>query len=156
MRIKIQETAITDFAHDFERLSHIQNRFSNLLDLDFNITSQLQAQAEFRPSIKKPGIRVTIKLSDIIPALAIEYYQQIIIEYIQGIGWDDLQYIGFIHKSDLQVEIDILFNRIISPDKIISLRCLGASWQQYQIIRDSYTNILHSLSPNSLCSMNVP
>lgn len=156
MRIKIKETAITDFAHNFEQLSHIKNRFCNLLDLDFNITSQLEKQAKFRPSIKKPGIRVNVKLSDIIPALTIDYYQQIIIEYIQGIGWDDLQYIGFIQKSDVEVEIDIIFNRIISPDKTISLRCLGANWQQYQIIRDSFSNILQSLSPNSLCLMNAP
>ncbi|WP_414530237.1 hypothetical protein [Nodularia chucula] len=155
MRIKIQETAISDFAHNFEQLSHIQNRFCNLLDLDFNITSQLEKQAKFRPSIKKPGIRVNVKFSDIIPALTIDYYQQIIIDYIQGIGWDDLQYVGFIQKSNVVVEIDIIFNRIISQNRVISLRCLGANWQQYQIIRDSYSNILQSLSPNSLCLMNA-
>ncbi|AVZ31736.1 hypothetical protein [Nodularia spumigena] len=159
MRISIQETAISDFSNIL-LFEDIHQRFShNLVDLDSipYVTAQFEKQANFRPSIKKPVIKVNIKLSDIIPDLTLEHYQKIIIEYIQGIGWDDLQYIGFIQIiSEIEVEIVTFFNRIISDHKFISIRCLGANCQQYQIIRESYANILQSLSPNSLCLMNAP
>ncbi|MCG6138316.1 MAG: hypothetical protein MET45_27455 [Nostoc sp. LLA-1] len=144
MKIKIQETAISDFLFFEENLPLKTRLFSNLVALNASIPEliyQFQRRSQASP-IKKPFIKVNIKFINVIPLTVLEY-QQILTEYLTQIGWDDLQYIGFI--SDLEqpnVEVDIIFNRVISRRKVISLQCLGANWKQYQILRESFQNLL--------------
>jgi hypothetical protein len=144
MKIKIQETAISDFCF-FEEILLKRRLFSNLVDLNASIpqiTYQFQRRSQASP-IKKPFIKVNIKFISVIP-LSILQYQQILTEYLTQIGWDDLQYIGFIN-FDLEqpnVEVDIIFNRVISRRKVISLQCLGANYKQYQILRESFQKLL--------------
>ncbi|MBE9052759.1 hypothetical protein IQ243_20490 [Nostocales cyanobacterium LEGE 11386] len=146
MKIKIQEIAINNFDNISEITATKKRLLSNLIDINssiFDIIKKFETQANFRSSIKKPGIKVNIKLIRVMPEFTLVHYQQLLLEYIQGIGWDDLQYIGFIHISS-DVEIDIIFNRVISSSQAISLRCIGANWRQYKIIEESYEGILES------------
>lgn len=149
MKIKIQETAITDFKSIAIIANSKTQLSSNLVDFHHSlpqIIKEFENLAHSRPLLKKPGIKVNIQFLN--PnSLSWQDYQQLLFEYLQEIGWNDLQYVSYIHIGS-DVEIETIFNRIISKNRIISLRCLGANWQQYKIIEESYHKILQSHFPH--------
>ncbi|WP_306423343.1 hypothetical protein [Nostoc favosum] len=62
--------------------------------------------------------------------------------YAKKMG-DDLQYIAFIAYRARYIEVNIIFNRVLSSTQIIDLKCLGAKWMQYDILYKSYTDIIN-------------
>jgi hypothetical protein len=147
VRAKIREEAITDFQHIYQldqTKKRLLGNIVNVLGATSHIVSAFYKQSSKRPSLKKVGIYVKLVFKHVQKILDEKYYEQIIYRYLQGIGWSDLQYIAFIAVRRNLVEIDIILNRVISSTKIIDLKCLGATWMQYEILQKVYTEIINT------------
>ncbi|RCJ40905.1 hypothetical protein A6770_37010 [Nostoc minutum NIES-26] len=112
------------------------------------IIAGFQSLANQRPKLKKLGIYFQISLSNISVPLCQKSCQQIISEYVYGIGWDDLQYISFLKITLNAVELHLIFNRVTPEGQLINLNCLGATGQQYDILRKSCSHLVKSLNEN--------
>ncbi|MBE9052499.1 hypothetical protein IQ243_19145 [Nostocales cyanobacterium LEGE 11386] len=157
MRAKIKEEAITDFQHIYhldQTKKRLLGNIVNVLGATSHIVSAFYKQSSLRPSLKKVGIYVKLVFKHVQKILDEKYYEQIIYRYLQEIGWSDLQYIAFIAVKRNFVEIDIILNRVISSTQIIDLKCLGATWMQYEILQKAYTDIINTANTKFLRSQN--
>jgi hypothetical protein len=150
MRMIIEESAINDFNIIEELASNRKRCLSSFLDIDAppsQIIESFQTLSQRRPKLRKLGIYTKISLKNLYVSLQETSCQQILSQYIRGIGWDDLQYISFFETASDCLYIHIIFNRVTPEARLIDLNCLGASWQQYEVLRKScYQIIQNSLS----------
>ncbi len=143
MRMIIHESAMNDFsliselAHNCSILT--ANLINPLLSPDC-LAQAFQIHSQKR-KLRKPGIYVKICLEFLDFNPTIEQFKQIIYEYLQGIKWNDLQYISFIIPRDKDIEIDLVFNRVTLEGNTIDLTCLGAKSIQYDILHQAYLKI---------------
>lgn len=117
----------------------------NFSDPTVRIINSFQKQSHFRPKLKKFGIHVKLIFKNIQKFLEEGFYKQILSKYLEEIGWNDLQYVSYITYSQNSIQIDIIFNRVISRSKIIDLKCLNATKKQYKILRQAYINTCNSI-----------
>ncbi|MDF5737776.1 MAG: hypothetical protein PUQ00_19505 [Nostoc sp. S13] len=106
------------------------------------IINSYQVLTKQRPKLKKVGIYVHITLKSFPITLSLDVSEQILNEYIQGIGWDDLQYVTFLKFHQDSLEFHLIFNRVMASGEVIDLNCLGAKSQQYDILQKSLINII--------------
>lgn len=150
MRAIIKEVAIADFEKIYQLDKNHKRLIGNLVNIwgsCTQIVNNFYQQSQLRPLIRKVGISVQIILAKLQVIIDDFYYQQIIDIYIKAIGWHDLQYIAFIVCQCRRVEINIIFNRVISTTQLIDLKCLRVTSRQYRILKMAYTNILNAANP---------
>ncbi|MEJ1938128.1 hypothetical protein WDZ92_48665, partial [Nostoc sp. NIES-2111] len=67
------------------------------------------------------------------------------------IGWHDLQYVCFFDILPRNIFIHIVFNRVTPNNQLIATDCIGATWQQYEILHQACSRIIEQ-SPHYLSS----
>lgn len=143
MRMTIKESAINNFDIITELAKTKKPCLGNLVDFD-SFVSQIIANfrllSEKRPKLKNLGIYCLISLKNTPRILLDKTCQQILIEYIKGIGWNDLQYVFFIENFGGYARFHLIFNRVTYEGNLIDLSCLGATVEQYDILRKAYNN----------------
>lgn len=140
MRIIIEESAIDNFCILEKIASNKKICSVSFLDIHADIDSLIasfQALSHQRPKLKKVAIYTTISLKNLDITLTEASCQQILNQYIHGIGWDDLQHISFFEMTSNHLHIHIIFNRVTPEGKLIDLSCLGADWKQYELLQKS-------------------
>ncbi|MFN6568199.1 hypothetical protein [Dendronalium sp. ChiSLP03b] len=152
MRIVIEESAIDDF-NIIAKLAQtkITGLGNFIVDIHAPVTriiAGFHSLACQRPKLKKLGIYCQICLSNISAPLAKKSCLQILTEYVYSIGWDDLQYISFFEITLNGVEFHLIFNRVTPEGQLIDLSCLGATSQQYDILRRCCSHLIKSLNQN--------
>ncbi|MCC5612238.1 hypothetical protein LC612_37345 [Nostoc sp. CHAB 5834] len=110
------------------------------------VINSYQVLSKQRPRLKKVAIYVQITLKAFPINLSSDVSEQIINEYIQGIGWDDLQYVTFLKFYQEQLDFHLVFNRVMASGEVIDLNCLGATSQQYDVLQKSLTNLIKTES----------
>ncbi|MBD2505651.1 relaxase/mobilization nuclease domain-containing protein [Anabaena azotica] len=106
------------------------------------IIQEFQALSQTRPKLRSLGIYSIISLKNVYIKLNHESCLKIVDQYIHGIGWHDLQYICFFDIQPSSIYIHIVFNRVTPKAKVIDIKCVGASWQQYEVLRQSCSMII--------------
>ncbi|MBD2303269.1 hypothetical protein H6G80_30110 [Nostoc sp. FACHB-87] len=143
MRMVINESTINNFNIITELAKTKNPCLGNLIDIN---SSHLQIIANFnflssqRPKLKKLGIYCLISLNNTPTILLENNCQQILLEYIKEIGWNDLQYVGFVENSGRYARFHLIFNRVTIDGNLIDLNCLGATVEQYDILRKAINN----------------
>ncbi|MBD2615838.1 hypothetical protein H6G94_32090 [Nostoc punctiforme FACHB-252] len=145
MKIIIEELKIDSFGF-IETLSQ-QYILANGSFIDINhplsqIIDGFNTLSGTRPKLKNLGIYTLISLKNIYIQLSQESCLKIVDKYIHGIGWHDLQYICFLDIQPSNIYIHIIFNRVTPQGKLIDIKCLGANWQQYEVLRQSCSLII--------------
>ncbi|WP_224312042.1 MULTISPECIES: relaxase/mobilization nuclease domain-containing protein [Nostocaceae] len=119
----------------------------SLIDISLpllQIIQEFKNLSQTRPRLRSLGIYTIISLKNIYIKLNKESCLKIVKQYIEGIGWHDLQYICFLDIQNSNVYIHIIFNRVTPEGQLIELKCLGATWQQYEVLRQSCCRILEN------------
>lgn len=144
MRMMIKECAISDFEIINQLMQTLTINSGNLVNIHAPawVSNSYQVLSNQRPRLKKVGIYVQITLKSFPINFSSDISSKILNEYIQGIGWDDLQYVSFLECHQDQLEFHIVFNRVMASGEVIDLNCLGARWQQYDVLQKSLTNII--------------
>lgn len=138
MRMIIEESAIESFSILEEIAWNRKTCSVNFLDIHADISeiiASFQALSHRRPKLKKVGIYTIINLKNLHLPLTEASCQQILNQYVRGIGWDDLQSISFLQITSDSLQVHIIFNRVTPSGKLIDLTCLGADWKQYEILQ---------------------
>ncbi|RCJ22877.1 hypothetical protein A6770_29375 [Nostoc minutum NIES-26] len=145
MKMTIEELKIDNF--DFIETLSQQYLLANGSFIDINrsltqIINDFNTLSGTRPKLRSLGIYTLISLKNIYITLNQESCLKIVDQYIHGIGWHDLQYICFfdIHKSNIYIHI--IFNRVTPEGQLIDIKCLGANWQQYEVLRQSCSLVI--------------
>lgn len=143
----IEELKIDNF--DLIRTLSQQYILANGSFIDINLTlaqiiDNFNTLSGTRPRLKSLGIYIVISLKNIYINLNQQLCIQIVNQYIHGIGWHDLQYICFFDMNPSNVYIHIVFNRVTPQGKLIDIKYLGAKWQQYEVLRQSCSQILEN------------
>ncbi len=148
MRIMIKEYALSDLEIINQLMQTLTINSGNLVNIHAPawVINSYQVLSKQRPRLKKVGIYVQITLKSFPISLSPDVSEQILNEYIQGIGWDDLQYVTFLKFHQDQVEFHLVFNRVMTSGEVIDLNCLGAKSQQYDVLQKSLTNIIKTES----------
>jgi hypothetical protein len=143
---------IEDSLGDFQPISILDQTQKRLMANTINfsaptscIINAFQKQSHLRPKLKKIGIYVKLIFKNTQDFLEERFFRQILSQYLEDIGWSDLQYVSFITYSQNSIQIDIIFNRVISPSQIIDLKCLKATKRQYKILRQAYIKTCNSI-----------
>ncbi|MBD2450507.1 hypothetical protein H6G76_25810 [Nostoc sp. FACHB-152] len=155
MKMTIQESAIDDFnmIHQLSQNRKIgMSSFPEIEPTISQVITNFQNLAQKRPKLRKPGIYTQISLKNIYFHVSYESCHQIVTQYIQGICWHDLQYVCFFDIQHHNIYIHIIFNRVTPEGNLIDIRCLGATWQQYEVLRKSCSQIFNS--SQSFCFQN--
>lgn len=145
MKMTIEELKIDSFdVIDTLSQNHV---LANGSFIDINlpplrIIQEFNTLSETRPKLKNLGIYTIISLKNIYIHLNQESCLKIVNQYIHGIGWHDLQYICFLDIQNSNIYIHIIFNRVTPEGQLIDIKCLGANWQQYEILRQSCSHII--------------
>lgn len=144
MRMMIKEYALSDFEIINQLMQTLTINSGNLVNIHAPtwIINSYQVLTKQRPKLKKVGIYVHITLKSFPITLSLDVSEQILNEYIQGIGWDDLQYVTFLKFHQDSLEFHLIFNRVMASGEVIDLNCLGAKSQQYDILQKSLINII--------------
>jgi hypothetical protein len=135
--IEIKESAITNFDIIYQLDETKQRLDGYLVDLaarSLKIVNTFYTQTEYRPLLKKRGIHVNITVKQTSENICNECCQRIVSHYIRSIGWDDLQHIVFISNREDIMEIDVIFNRVVSSTEFINIKALKPSRKQYKIL----------------------
>lgn len=138
MRMIIEESAIESFSILEEIAWNRRTCSVNFLDIHADISeiiASFQALSHRRPKLKKVGIYTIISLKNLHPPLTEASCQQLLNQYVHGIGWDDLQSISFLEITSDSLQVHIIFNRVTPSGKLIELTCLGANWKQYELLQ---------------------
>lgn len=138
MRMIIEESAIESFSILEEIAWNRKTCSVSFLDIHAEtseIIASFQALSYRRPKLKKVGIYTIITLKNLHQPLTEESCQQILNQYVHGIGWDDLQSISFWEITPDSLHLHIIFNRVTPTGKLIDLACLGADWKQYELLQ---------------------
>ncbi|WP_300419505.1 hypothetical protein [Nostoc sp. S13] len=140
----IKEYALSDFEIINQLMQTLTINSGNLVNIHAPtwIINSYQVLTKQRPKLKKVGIYVHITLKSFPITLSLDVSEQILNEYIQGIGWDDLQYVTFLKFHQDSLEFHLIFNRVMASGEVIDLNCLGAKSQQYDILQKSLINII--------------
>ncbi|MBW4675160.1 MAG: hypothetical protein KME52_14405 [Desmonostoc geniculatum HA4340-LM1] len=148
MRIMIKEYALSDFEIINQLMQTLTINSGNLVNIYAPawVINSYQVLSKQRPRLKKVGIYVQITLKGFPINLSSDVSEQIINEYIQGIGWDDLQYVTFLKFYQEQLDFHLVFNRVMASGEVIDLNCLGATSQQYDVLQKSLTNLIKTES----------
>ncbi len=101
------------------------------------IVNAFNRRSQSRPNLKKFGIYVKLIFKNIQILSPEKCYQNLVAKYLLDIGWNDLQYIGFITYGWDDAQIEIILNRVVSGTKIIDLKCLKPTNRQYKMLRES-------------------
>ncbi len=146
MRMMIKEYALSDFEIINQFMQTLTIHSGHLVNIHAPawIINSYQVFSKQRPRLKKVGIYVHITLKSFPITLSSDVSEQILNEYIQGIGWDDLQYVTFIKFHQDSLEFHLIFNRVMPSGEVIDLNCLGAKPQQYDVLQKSLINIIKS------------
>jgi len=142
MRMTIKESAINDFNIIMELAKTKKPCLGNFINVDlptFQIITNFKSLSDKRPKLNKLGIYCLISLCNTPTILLDKTCQQILKEYIKGISWDDLQYVAFIENFGGYARFHLIFNRVTLEGNLIDLNCLGATAEQYDILRKAYT-----------------
>jgi hypothetical protein len=144
----IKEYALSDLEIINQLMQTLTINSGNLVNIHAPawVINSYQVLSKQRPRLKKVGIYVQITLKSFPISLSPDVSEQILNEYIQGIGWDDLQYVTFLKFHQDQVEFHLVFNRVMTSGEVIDLNCLGAKSQQYDVLQKSLTNIIKTES----------
>jgi hypothetical protein len=144
MRMMIKEYALSDFEIINQLMQTLTINSGNLINIHAPtwIINSYQVLSKQRPRLKKVGIYVHITLKSFPITLSSDVSEQILNEYIQGIGWDDLQYVTFLNFHQDSLEFHLIFNRVMVSGEVIDLNCLGAKSQQYDVLQKSLINII--------------
>lgn len=148
MRIMIKEYALSDFEIINQLMQTLTISSGNLVNIHAPawVINTYHILSKQRPRLKKVGIYVQITLKGFPINLSPDVSEQILNEYIQGIGWDDLQYVTFLKSHQDSLEFHLIFNRVMPSGEVIDLNCLGATSQQYDILQKSLTNLIKTES----------
>ncbi|BDI20542.1 hypothetical protein ANSO36C_63440 (plasmid) [Nostoc cf. commune SO-36] len=146
MRMMIKEYALSDFEIINQFMQTLTIHSGHLVNIHAPawIINSYQVFSKQRPRLKKVGIYVHITLKSFPITLSSDVSEQILTEYIQGIGWDDLQYVTFLKFHQDFLEFHLIFNRVMPSGEVIDLNCLGAKPQQYDVLQKSLINIIKS------------
>ncbi|MFW9257595.1 relaxase/mobilization nuclease domain-containing protein [Nostoc sp. CALU 546] len=145
MKMTIEELKINNFEL-IQTLSQ-EKILANGSFIDISL-SPLQIIQEFktlsktRRKLRNLGIYTIINLKNTYIQLNQESCLKIVNRYIHGIGWHDLQYICFLDIQPSNIYIHIIFNRITPQGKLMDIKCLGANWQQYEVLRQACSLII--------------
>lgn len=153
MRMIIEESAINDFDIIDEIANNKNICLSSFIDVHTSISQiidSFQTLSHQRPKLRKLGVYTKISLKNLYVSLQESSCRQILNQYIRGIGWDDLQYISFFEITSDYLYLHIIFNRVTPEGKLIDLSCLGASWQQYEVLRKSCSQLVQNSSSNTV------
>jgi hypothetical protein len=144
----IKEYALSDFEIINQLMQTLTINSGNLVNIYAPawVINSYQVLSKQRPRLKKVGIYVQITLKGFPINLSSDVSEQIINEYIQGIGWDDLQYVTFLKFYQEQLDFHLVFNRVMASGEVIDLNCLGATSQQYDVLQKSLTNLIKTES----------
>lgn len=144
----IKEYALSDFEIINQLMQTLTINSGNLVNIHAPtwVINSYQVLSKQRPRLKKVGIYVQITLKGFPINLSSDVSEQIINEYIQGIGWDDLQYVTFLEFYQEQLDFHLVFNRVMASGEVIDLNCLGATSQQYNVLQKSLTNLIKTES----------
>lgn len=145
MKMTIEELKIDNF--DLIRTLSQQYILANgsFIDINLSLTQiidNFNNLSGTRPRLKSLGIYIVISLKNIYIKLNQQLCIQIVNQYIHGIGWYDLQYICFLDIQPSNIYIHIIFNRVTPQGKLMDIKCLGANWQQYEVLRQSCSLII--------------
>ncbi|BAB78298.1 relaxase/mobilization nuclease domain-containing protein (plasmid) [Anabaena sp. FACHB-709] len=145
MKMTIEELKIDNF--DVIEILSQNHVLANGSFIDINlpplkIIQEFHTLSEARPKIKNLGIYTLISLKNVYIHLNQESCWKIVSQYIYGIGWHDLQYICFLDIQNSNINIHIIFNRVTPEGKLIDIKCVGANWQQYEILRQSCSLVI--------------
>ncbi|WP_229558051.1 relaxase/mobilization nuclease domain-containing protein [Nostoc sp. XA010] len=142
----IKEYALSDFEIINQLMQTLTIHSGHLVNIHAPawIINSYQVFSKQRPRLKKVGIYVHITLKSFPITLSSDVSEQILNEYIQGIGWDDLQYVTFLKFHQDSLEFHLIFNRVMASGEVIDLNCLGAKPQQYDVLQKSLINIIKS------------
>ncbi|GEM_PF-1538727 len=147
MQITIQESPFSDFDEMNAIALNRKLFFGNLVNLTSvnHVINSCRVLANRRPKVKKVGIysRITLKKleTNLSTNLSEDTCQKILRQYIQSIGWHDLQYVVFLDTSLEKLEFHIVFNRITPKGYLIDLNCIGAKWPQYERLLKAISDI---------------
>ncbi|BAY41242.1 hypothetical protein NIES2111_56380 (plasmid) [Nostoc sp. NIES-2111] len=147
MKMNIEELKIDNF--DLIQTLSQENILADgsLIDISLpllQIIQEFKNLSQTRPRLRSLGIYTIISLKNIYIKLNKESCLKIVKQYIEGIGWHDLQYICFLDIQNSNIYIHIIFNRVTPEGQLIELKCLGATWQQYEVLRQSCCRILEN------------
>ena len=144
MRIMIKEYALSDFEIINQLMQTLTISSGNLVNIHAPawVINTFHVLSKQRSRLKKVGIYVQITLKGFPIDLSPDVSEQILNEYIQGIGWDDLQYVTFLKFYQEQLDFHLVFNRVMASGEVIDLNCLGATSQQYDVLQKSLTNLI--------------
>ncbi|MBH8573551.1 hypothetical protein I8752_11090 [Nostocaceae cyanobacterium CENA369] len=147
MKMTIEELKINNF--DFLETLSQQYLLANgsFIDINLSLTQiidDFNTLSGTRPKLRSLGIYTLISLKNIYITLNQESCLKIVDQYIHGIGWHDLQYICFLDIQHSNIYIHIIFNRVTLQGQLLDIRCLGANWQQYEILRQSCSLIIEN------------
>lgn len=145
MKMTIEELKINNF--DFIETLSQQYLLANGSFIDINrslsqIIDDFNTLSGTRPKLRSLGIYTLISLKNIYFQLNQESCLKIVDQYVRGIGWHDLQYICFLDIQHSNIYIHIIFNRVTPQGQLLDIRCLGANWQQYEVLRQSCSLII--------------
>ncbi|BAY42069.1 hypothetical protein NIES2111_64650 (plasmid) [Nostoc sp. NIES-2111] len=147
MKMNIEELKIDNFEL-IQTLSQenilADGRFIDISLPLLQIIQEFKNLSQTRSRLRSLGIYTIISLKNIYIKLNQESCLKIVKQYIQGIGWHDLQYICFLDIQNSNIYIHIIFNRVTPEGKLIELKCLGATWQQYEVLRQSCCRIVEN------------
>jgi hypothetical protein len=149
MQITIQESPFSDFDKINTIAVNGKLFFGNLVNLTSvnHVINSCRVLANRRPKVKKVGIYSRITLKKLETDLSEDTCQKILRQYIQSIGWHDLQYVVFLDTSLEKLEFHIVFNRITPEGYLIDLNCIGAKWPQYERLLKAISDMTHVI-PN--------
>ncbi|MCC5610852.1 hypothetical protein LC612_29925 [Nostoc sp. CHAB 5834] len=144
----IKEYALSDFEIINQLMQTLTINSGNLVNIHAPawVINTYQVLSKRRPRLKKVAIYVQITLKGFPINLSSDVFEQILNEYIQGIGWDDLQYVTFVKFHQEQLDFHLVFNRVMASGEVIDLNCLGATSQQYDVLQKSLTNLIKTES----------
>ncbi len=151
MKMTIQERAIDNFNIIYEISQHSNIGLGSFIDIHIpipQIISSFQALSDKRPKLRKLGIYTKISLRNIYVNFSEQSCQQIVDQYIHRLFWNDLQYVALFDVLTHDIYVHIIFNRVTPEGKLITLKCLGATWHQYEILRKSCSHLLDNSSHN--------
>lgn len=157
MKMNIEESKIDNFEIIETLFQNHTLAQGNFIDISLNqeqIIQEFQTLSQTRPKLKSLGIYTIISLKNVYIKLSPKLCRLIADQYIHGIGWHDLQYMCFLDIQPNAIFIHIIFNRVTPEGKFIDIRCLGANWQQYEVLRQACSRIIDNPVYNEYLERN--
>ncbi|BAY73316.1 hypothetical protein NIES23_61440 (plasmid) [Trichormus variabilis NIES-23] len=154
MRIIIKETTISNFTIIQELSQNHIIALGNSVDIRqpiSEVVSNFESLSQRKTKLRKLGIYTIVNFKDLYVNLSHKSCLQIARQYINDIGWHDLQYVCFLDIRPRNIFIHIVFNRVTPNNQLIATDCIGATWQQYEILHQACSRIIEQ-SPHYLSS----